>query len=109
MSKFRVQTENEYPVKMLKEATDMAQEKEVQNMLLQEDFVRMDLASYRHQARDEGFNDGLAAGEVQGTIKTYYRIGKRPSEIIGLIESDLHLDHDAAEKYVEETLGSQTS
>ena len=104
-------------VKIMKEASDMAQEKEVQNMLLQEDFVRMDWATHRHQARDEGrnegFNDGriegLAEGEIQGTIKTYYRMGKRPSEIIGLIESDLHLDHNAAEKYVEETLGAQIS
>ena len=51
--------------------------------------------------------EGRAEGEIRGTIKTYSRIGKLPSEIIPLIEFDFGLNHDDAEKYVVETLDLQ--
>ena len=50
---------------------------------------------------------GEASGEIIGAIKTYRRIGKLPTEIIGLIKADYDLKQDVAEKYVEETLGLQ--
>ena len=55
----------------------------------------------------EDFIKERKAGEIRGAIKTYKRIGKLPTEIIGLIKVDFNLKQDEAEKYVEETLGLQ--
>ena len=55
----------------------------------------------------EDFEKTEERGEIKGAIKTYKRIGKLPTEIIGLIKDDFDLKQKTAEKYVEETLGLQ--
>ena len=92
-----------------KEASAMSQEKEVQRMLIQEKYDRMDWVTFgnerEHQGYAEGQKEGRAEGEARGAIKTYKRVGKSP--VKELIESDFQLNDDVAEKYVKETLGLQ--
>ena len=88
-------------VKIIQEASDMALDKEVQNMLLQEKYVRMDWATHRHQARDEGRNEGLDEGII-GTVKALRDYGVEDKRIAEKIKEIYNLTDENAEKYVSE-------
>ena len=51
------------------EIRSMAQDKEVQNMLTQEMFERMDWASYGEEREEEGIEKGIAKGIAKGIEK----------------------------------------
>ena len=51
--------QNEELQKMRTEAFEMAQEKEVQNMLIQERYDRMDWVTYGNEKKDEGVRQQL--------------------------------------------------
>ena len=53
------------------------------------------------------FDEAEARGEIIGTVKTYKRIGKTPSEIVSIIMQDYKLKREEAEAYVEQVLGLQ--
>ena len=53
------------------------------------------------------FDEAEARGEIIGTVKTYKRIGKTPSEIVSIIMQDYRLKREEAEAYVEQVLGLQ--
>ena len=46
-------------------------------------------------------------GEIIGVVKTYWKIGRKPSEIVTILMDDYSLNRDRAEKVVAETLGRQ--
>ena len=52
--------------KIQKEMSDMAQDKEVRNMILQEKYDRMDWISYGTDQREEGRAEGRKEGRVEG-------------------------------------------
>ena len=54
---------------MRKELYNMAQDKEVQNMLLQEKYERMDWVSYGNEKMREGEARGVAIGEARGEAR----------------------------------------
>jgi hypothetical protein len=59
------------------------------------------------EAEAKGEARGKEIGEIIGTVKTYKRIGKMPSEIVSIIMQDYKLKREEAEAYVEQVLGLQ--
>ena len=87
------------------EVFNMAQDKEVQNMLLQEKFERMDWVSYGNEKEREG----KIEGEIVGFIKLYhYELNLTPAEIVNKIMNHFNLTKEKAEDYVKETLVLQS-
>ena len=76
-------------------------------MLLQEDFERMDWASYGHQEREEGFKEGLNES-ITGAVKILHGLGYDDRIIAEMIRDTYDLTDENAETYVEEALHSQT-
>ena len=90
-------------VKIIQEASDMALDKEVQNMLLQEKYVRMDWATQRHQAwdegRDEGRDEGLDEG-IAGTVKALRDFGVEDKRIAEKLKEIYSLTDENVEKFM---------
>ena len=63
-----------------KEMSDMAQNREVRNMLLQEKFDRMDWISYGNEKKEEGLEKGLEKGREEGES----RLAKLISRLISI-------------------------
>lgn len=75
-------------------------DKEVQSMLIQEKFERMDWLTYR--------NESERRGEIKGAIKLYHdEMNLKPEDIITRIVVRFGLKNDEAKKYVREVLGLQ--
>ena len=86
--------------KIRAEALNMAQDKEVQNMLIKEKYDRMDILTYGNDQRREG--------AIKEAIMLYREeMGLLPTDIIKKIMTRFNMKQDVAEKYVEETLGLQ--
>ena len=80
-------------------------------MLLQEKYVRMDWATHRHQAREEGFKEGFKEGlyeTIPGAVKALRDFGVEDKIIAEKIKETYDLTDENAEKFVEEALHSQT-
>lgn len=92
----KVSVEDEELVKIRYEAHGMAQDKEVQNMLIQERYDRMDWVTYGNEQKKEG--------EIRGAIKTCCRMGKTPSEILKFIMDEFSLKKDDAEKFINDVI-----
>ena len=107
------------------EVFNMAQDKEVQNMLLQEKYERMDWVSYgndrerdgekegikkgikkgRKEGRKEGIKEGKREGEIEGVIKLYHDEQKlSTTEIVSNIMKRFDLTKEKALGYVKKTL-----
>ena len=91
------------------EVFNMAQDKEVQNMLLQEKFERMDWVSYgndrERDGKEEGIKEGKREGEIVGVIKLYHdEQHLATAEIVSKIMKRFDLTKEEAEGYVKETL-----
>ena len=95
------------------EVFNMAQDKEVQNMLLQEKFERMDWVSYgndrerdgKEEGIKEGKREGKREGEIVGVIKLYHdEQHLATAEIVSKIMKRFDLTKEEAEGYVKETL-----
>ena len=72
------------PLQIRREAPNMVQNKEVQNMLIQERYERMDWLSYGEQNKAEGIAKGRAEGIAlrdRQKIKSMLMKGRTPSEI----------------------------
>ena len=69
------------------------------------DLFRDDLIN----AEKNGEIKGEARGKILGAIQAYDSIGKRPSEIIKIIETKFNLKPEEAEKYMKEALGVELS
>ena len=86
--------------KIRAEALNMAQDKEVQNMMIKEKYDRMDILTYGNDQRREG--------AIKEAIMLYREeMGLLPTDIIKKIMTRFNMKQDVAEKYVEETLGLQ--
>ena len=99
---------DEILMKIRQEALDMAQDKEVQSMLIQEKYDRMDWLTYGNEQRKQGREEGLTEGEIRGAVQLYHdEMNLSPVDIIRKIKIRYNLDESEAEKYVEETLNLQ--
>ena len=67
-----------------KEMSDMAQNREVRNMLLQEKFDRMDWISYGNEKKEEGLEKGLEKGREEGREEGESRLAKLISRLISI-------------------------
>ena len=86
------------------EALNMAQDREVQDMLIQERYDRMDWLTYGNEREARG----EVKGEIKGAIKLYRdEMNLTSKEIIKKIMARFDLKQEVVEKYVEETLGLQ--
>ena len=86
----------------------MAQDKEVQNMIIQERYDRMDWLTYGNEQRREGAAIGEARGEIKGAIKLYSEeMNLQPLDIVQKIITRFSLNENEAEQYVMSTLGLQ--
>ena len=72
--------QNEELQKMRTEAFEMAQEKEVQNMLIQERYDRMDWVTYGNEQRKEGEKNGDRQ-RLERDAKGMYEEGLKPEQI----------------------------
>ncbi len=103
----KVSEEAEKNVKLLDiraEALAMAQDKEVQNMLIQEKFDRMDWVTYGNEQMREGLSQGLSqglsTGKILGTIETMRDDGKSDREIAERLMTKYGLSQEKADEYV---------
>lgn len=91
-----------------KEIQNMAQDKEVQNMLIQEDFERMDWLTYGSEmeatGKAIGKAIGLSTGKIIGTVETMRDEGRSDTAIITRLMTKYGLTKEQAEEYV---LGEQ--
>lgn len=78
--------------KMRIEARNMAQDKEVQNMLIQEKYDRMDWLTYG--------NDREARGKILGTIETMRDDGRSDKEIVERLVAKYGMNQAQAEEVV---------
>lgn len=86
------------------EAAGMAQEKEVQNMLIQEKYDRMDWVTYgneqRREGKIEGKIEGMSTGKIMGTVETMRDDGKSDQEIVLRLKKKYGLSQEEADEYV---------
>ncbi len=82
----------------------MAQDKEVQNMLIQEKYDRMDWVTYGNEQMREGLSkglsQGLSKGKILGTIETMRDDGKNDREIVERLMMKYSLSQEQADEYV---------
>ena len=78
------------------EALAMAQDKEVQNMLIQEKYDRMDWVTYGNEQKREG----LFAGKILGYIESMRDDGKSDREIAARLMTKYGLSQEKADEYV---------
>ena len=92
----KVRNENDEILKNIRsEMYIMTQEKEVQHMLLQEKYEKMDWASYGAQERREGKLEGMREGKLEGKLE-----GMREGKLEGMREGKLEGARDQLEQDV---------
>jgi len=90
------------------EIYDMAQDKEVRTMLIQERLDRMDWVTNRNEGREEGIAIGEKRGEVKGAVRLWRdEMGLGPDEIASRAMKRFGLDGETARAYVEEVLAEE--
>ena len=82
------------------EAAGMGQEREVQNMLIQEKYDRMDWMTYGNEQRREG----VSTGKILGAVETMRDDGKSDLEILIRLKKKYGLSQEKADEYLRGTV-----